>query len=178
MSTLDEWNRRYRAQDAIHDDPAPLLVQAAAGLPPGSALDLACGSGRNAAWLARQGWNVVAIDGAEEAIRLVRAHELPIDARVMDLETGAPLPFPDATFDLVAILYYLHRPLYAEASRVLKPGGVIVSAIRMRGIDRRYCVSEGELRGGFRGWEVVWEGEGEIAEIVVRKPECRMQNAE
>jgi SAM-dependent methyltransferase len=170
MATLDEWNRRYAARDAIHDDPAPLLVQAADGLTPGAALDLACGSGRNAAWLARCGWNVIAIDGAAEAIRLVRAHDLPIDARVLDLETGAPLPFADATFDLVAILYYLHRPLYAEAARVLRPGGILVSAIRMRGIDRKYCLSQGELRTAFAAWDVLHEREGEIAELIARKP--------
>lgn len=170
MATLDDWNRRYAAQEEINDDPAPLLVQAAEGLTPGSALDLACGAGRNAGWLARHGWSVVAIDGAEEAIRLVRAHDAAIDARVMDLETGTPLPFADATFDLVAILYYLHRPLYAEAARVLKPGGILVSAIRMRGIDRKYCVSQGELRMAFGAWDVLHEKEGEIAEIIARKP--------
>jgi SAM-dependent methyltransferase len=170
MPTLHEWNDRYSAPDDINDEPAPLLVQAAASLAPGHALDLASGAGRNAAWLARHGWNVVALDGADEAIRLVRAHGLDIDARVMDLETGAPLPFDDETFDLVAILYYLHRPLYAEAARVLKPGGILVSAVRMRGINSKYCVSQGELRTAFGAWDVLHEREGEIAEIIARKP--------
>lgn len=170
MSTLDEWNRRYAAQDELNDDPAPLLVQAAEGLTPGFALDLACGAGRNAAWLARHGWKVIALDGAVQAIGLVNAHDLDIDARVVDLETGAPLPFDDATFDLVAILYYLHRPLYAEAARVLKPGGILVSAIRMRGINRRYCVSQGELRAAFASYDILHDREGEIAELIARKP--------
>jgi SAM-dependent methyltransferase len=171
--SLEEWNERYRAGgrsgQALKDDPAPLLVEAVRDVPPGRALDLACGAGHNAAWLARNGWEVVALDGASEAIRLVDAHDAGVDARVVDLETGAPLPFPDATFDLVIILYYLHRPLFKEAARVLKPGGLFVSAIRMRGINRKYCVAQGELRVAFAGWEIVHEREGEIAEIVARK---------
>jgi SAM-dependent methyltransferase len=168
--SLDDWNRRYRAREEINDEPAPLLVGAASELAPGRALDLACGAGRNAAWLSRQGWDVVAIDGASEAIRIVHEHDPAIDARVLDLESGAPLPFPDESFDLVTILYYLHRPLLAEAKRVVKKGGVVITAIRMRGINPRFCVSQGELRSYFFGWNLLHEREGEIAEIVARRP--------
>lgn len=173
--SLEEWNERYRAREEIDDEPAALLVDAAGSLTPGRALDLACGAGRNAVWLARNGWNVVAIDGSLVAISILgqRAGTLPIETQVLDLETGAPLPFGDATFDLVTILYYLHRPLLREATRVLKPGGLFVIAIRMRGINRRYCVAQGELRVAFAGWEILHEREGEIAEIVARKPVAR-----
>lgn len=165
--SLEEWNERYRTREEIDDHPAPLLVDAAKGLAPGCALDLACGAGRNAIWLARNGWNATAIDGAEEAIRIVHEHDSSIDARVLDLETGAPLPFDDQTFDLVAILYYLHRPLFAEALRVVKRGGIIVAAARMRG---RYRVDPGELAQHFAGCKVLRSNEdGEIAEIVVRR---------
>jgi SAM-dependent methyltransferase len=164
--SLDEWNQRYRTRDDIDDEPAQLLVDAVRGLEPGRALDLACGAGRNAIWLAREGWEVVAIDGAEEAIRLVHEHEPSIDARVLDLETGAPLPFEDESFDLVLILYYLHRPLFAEAKRVLRPGGLLVTAARMKG---RFAARPGELVSLFEGWEVVHSREGEIGELVVRR---------
>ncbi|HEX7828733.1 MAG TPA: class I SAM-dependent methyltransferase, partial [Thermoanaerobaculia bacterium] len=107
--TLGEWNKRYRIREQLNDEPASLLVQAAETLAPGRALDLACGAGRNAVWLTRRGWNVVAIDGSSVAIDIVREHDASIDARVLDLETGAPLPFDNETFDLVAILFYLHR---------------------------------------------------------------------
>jgi SAM-dependent methyltransferase len=161
--SLDEWNRRYRAREELNHEPAELLVEAAASLPPGRALDLACGAGRNAVWLAGRGWEVVAIDGAEEAIKLVPG---PIEARVLDLETGDPLPFDDESFDLVAILFYLHRPLFAEAKRVLRRGGTIVAAARTRG---RYGVAPGELRTFFDDCDVVLDREGEIAEIVAVK---------
>jgi SAM-dependent methyltransferase len=169
VATIEEWNQRYRTRDELTHEPAPLLVRAAESLPPGRALDLACGAGQNAAWLSSRGWQVVALDGASEAIRLV--HELApgVDARVIDLETDAPLPFDDATFDLVAILFFLHRPLFAEARRVLRPGGVLVSAIRMSGISAKYCVAPGEMRGFVPGFEVMYEREAEIAEIVARK---------
>jgi SAM-dependent methyltransferase len=190
---LDEWNARYRSREAIDDEPAQLLVDATRELAPGRALDLACGAGRNAAWLARQGWDVVAIDGAEEAIRIVHEHdssgtpasppshgtaardaagpagETPafrIDARVLDLESDAPLPFDDASFDLVAILYFLYRPLFAEARRVVRPGGIVVTAVRTSGSFR---ASLDELRAAFAGWELLHESDGEIAELVARR---------
>ncbi len=163
-SPLDDWNLRYRNHEAFDDAPARLLVEATSSLEPGSALDLACGAGRNAVWLAERGWEVVALDGAEEAIRLVPKG---IDARVFDLETGAPLPFADESFDLVAILFYLHRPLFAEAKRVLRRGGMIVAAARTSG---RFGVAPGELRTFFEeDCEVLLDREDGVAEIVARR---------
>jgi SAM-dependent methyltransferase len=164
--TLDEWNERYRSGEEIQSEPAELLVDAASALPAGRALDLACGAGRNALWLASRGWEVVAIDGASEAIRLVREQDAAIDARVLDLEAIDRLPFEDASFDLVAILYYLHRPLFAEAKRIVRPGGTVVCAVRMRGT---YRVAPGELARAFEDCEIVRCTEGEIAEIVARR---------
>ena len=168
---LDDWNERYRSREELDTVPAPLLVRAAEGLAPGRALDLACGAGRNAVWLAERGWEVVAIDGAIEAIRIVdqRTGTLPVDARVMDLERGGELPFRDESFDLVAILYYLHRPLFAEARRVVKRGGIVVSAAKMRGT---YRIAAGELARHFEGFEVLHASEGEIAEIIARRPDA------
>jgi tellurite methyltransferase len=166
---LDEWNARYRSRDELDLTPARLLTDSAAALTPGRALDLACGAGRNALWLAQQGWDVTAIDGAEEAIRLVREHDAGIDTRVVDLESGAPLPFEDESFDLVVILYFLHRPLFAEAQRVVRAGGVVITAIRTSGINPRFCLSLEELRGEFFGWEVLHAAAGDTAELVVRR---------
>ena len=163
---LSEWNERYRSREEIGGEPAQLLVEAASALPPGRALDLACGAGRNAVWLASRGWDVVAIDGAAEAIRVVHEHGPAIDARVMDLERDAPLPFDDQSFDLVAILYYLHRPLFAEARRVVRRGGLVVCAVKMRGT---YRLGAGELAQHFEDFEVLRSSEGEIAELVARR---------
>jgi len=167
---LDEWNERYRSRDQLDLTPARLLVDIAKELIPGRALDLACGAGRNAFWLAQHGWDVTAIDGAEEAIRLLREHDDHIDTRVLDLESDAPLPFEDESFDLVVILYFLHRPLFAEAQRVLRPGGIVVTAIRTSGINPRFCLSLEELREEFSTCEVLHAAGGDTAELVVRKP--------
>ena len=168
--TPEEWNERYRAREEIDAEPARLLVDAVGGLKPAAplrALDLACGAGRNALWLASRGWEVVAIDGAAEAIRIVQERDPAIDARVMDLETNAPLPFDDESFDLVAILYYLHRPLFAEAKRLVRRGGMVVCAVKMHGT---YRVKPDELAQHFEDFEIVLSREGEIAELVARKP--------
>ncbi|HUR81934.1 MAG TPA: class I SAM-dependent methyltransferase, partial [Thermoanaerobaculia bacterium] len=139
----------------MHDrstTPAPLLVEAVRDLPPGRALDLACGTGRHAVWLAERGWEVIAIDASAEAIAALRERDPRVNAQVMDLEIGAPLPFDDESFDLVAILYYLHRPLFAEAKRVLKRGGTIVTIALMTG---RFKVAPGELASAFADYEIV-----------------------
>ncbi|HUP58869.1 MAG TPA: methyltransferase domain-containing protein [Thermoanaerobaculia bacterium] len=168
--TLEEWNGRYRSGEELDREPASQLVAAASDLPPGRALDLACGAGRNAIWLERRGWNVVAIDGASEAIRIVGERAPAIDARVLDLETNAPLPFDDESFDLVAVLFFLHRPLFPEAKRLVRRGGIVVAAMRTCGINPSYCVASGELAKHFRDFELLHEHEDEVAEIVARKP--------
>jgi SAM-dependent methyltransferase len=161
---LDEWNARYRNREELDHEPARILLEHAATLRPGRALDLACGAGRNAAWLARRGWKVTALDGAEEAIRLVPAG---IDARVFDLETGEPLPFEDESFDLVLILFYLHRPLFAEAKRVLKRGGTIIITALTRG---RFGAGPGELRTFFEEeFDIVLDRTEDVAELVATK---------
>lgn len=167
--SLEDWNRRYRSREEINSEPAPILVSAVSSVPAGRALDLACGAGRNAIWLARRGWDVVAIDGAREALRIVHELAPAIDARELDLETGVPLPFDDASFDLVTNLYYLHRPLFSEIRRLVRPGGLAVVAIRMRGIRPRFCIAPGELRQAFAGWTILHDEEREIAELVGRR---------
>jgi len=86
---IQEWNKRYRSRERATEDfasePVPLLAEAAGKSAPGRALDLACGTGRNALWLAERGWTVTAVDGAPTAIEILRrrAHDrgLTVDAR-------------------------------------------------------------------------------------------------
>jgi 2-polyprenyl-3-methyl-5-hydroxy-6-metoxy-1,4-benzoquinol methylase len=60
----ERWNRRYATGDRVHAlaMPSEFLVAEVADLAPGAALDLACGTGRNAVWLAQRGWRVTAVD--------------------------------------------------------------------------------------------------------------------
>jgi SAM-dependent methyltransferase len=138
-----------------------IVLATAASLPPGRALDLACGTGRNAIWLAERGWSVVGID------RVVENLPPEIDARVMDLETGAPLPFADESFDLVLIILFLHRPLFAEAKRVLRRGGTLITTAKTSG---RFAVAAGELRTHFEEWTIVHDRIHDVAELVAIKP--------
>lgn len=141
-----------------------IIGEAAELVKPGRALDLACGRGRNAVFLAQRGWSVVGIDIAPPALE-------SIDTRALDLERN-PLPFEDDSFDMVCIIHFLHRPLFAEARRVTRPGGVIVSAIHTvrSTMNPKYTVAIGELRSLFADWEILVNREDEIAEIVARKP--------
>ncbi len=138
-----------------------IVLATAASLPPGRALDLACGTGRNAIWLAERGWSVVGID------RVVENLPPEIDARVMDLETGAPLPFDDESFDLVLIILFLHRPLFAEAKRVLRRGGTLITTTKTSG---RFAAAPGELRTHFEEWTIVHDRIHDVAELVAIKP--------
>lgn len=163
---IEDWNARYRSTEEHDREPAALLVDAVRDLPPGRALDLACGAGRNAMWLADQGWDVVGVDGSSEAVGLLAASDPRVETHLLDLESGAPLPFPDSSFDLVAILYYLHRPLFAEAQRVVKAGGLIVTAALMTG---RFQIGRAEMAQHLSECEVLLSREDEVAEMIARK---------
>ncbi|HSR09367.1 MAG TPA: methyltransferase domain-containing protein [Bryobacteraceae bacterium] len=177
---LAAWEQRYRAQEEISEpSPNPLLVEAARSLPPGRALDLACGTGRNALWLAQHGWNVTAVDGSPTAIELLRqrAGDLPIATQIADLENGAYAIEP-GRYDLIAICYYLERKLFEPAKRGLIPGGILVAIALLAepGKDNSFRVEPGELPRTFEGWEILHHREGRdawqhnVAEIVARKP--------
>lgn len=98
------WDERYRAADLVWGAPPNRFVAAEfADAPPGRALDLACGEGRNALWLASQGWRVAAIDFSPVAIE--KARELDtralVDWQVADATTYSPAP----VFDLALVCY-------------------------------------------------------------------------
>ena len=133
-----DWDKRYRLKEHPASDfeagPTPLLVETAAALAPGRALDLACGAGRNALWLAEKGWEVTAVDGAPTAIEILRGRAaergLQIDAVVADLEKDE-FEIEPSRWDFVAICYYLQRNLFEPAKRGVAPGGVLISIVHM-----------------------------------------------
>ena len=145
------WDDRYRAGD-YPTGPSALVVEFVSPLPPGRALDLACGAGRHARWLAERGWEVVAVDNSREALALFPS------ARFMDVEVDR-LPFDDASFDLVLMIRFLHRPLFAEARRIVRPGGMVIATAKTTG---HFAVTPGELREAFAGMRVLREADGEI----------------
>ena len=179
---LDSWEEKYRERVAGLRPPDPLLVETASAVTPGRALDLACGTGRNALWLAQHGWKVAAVDGSASAIETLPAHAFAhnvcIDAHVADLEQGEYSVEP-THWDLIAICYYLQRDLFETAKQGLTPGGILVAIALMAEPGKEHSpfrVQPGELRGFFEDWEIQHYREGAdathgaVAEIVARRP--------
>jgi tellurite methyltransferase len=174
------WDERYRAEGTKYSAPTPLLVETAQKLKPGGALDLACGTGRNAVWLAEHGWTVTAVDGSASAIETLRQRCPAVDARAGDLEKHE-FAITEANWDLIAVCYYLQRDLFESVKRGVKPGGValvIVHMIEPGHEQSRFSVQPGELAKYFEGWEILHSYEGKprdpehkraVAEIVARK---------
>ena len=178
------WDERYRTE-GFEAAPNPLLIETAERLRPGKALDLACGTGRNALWLAEHGWSVTAFDGSPAAIEILRQRAsdkgLHLDARVADLESGQYRIEP-STWDLIAICYYLQRDLFEPAKQGVGPRGVILAIghITEPGEEPMHKrLKPGELESYFQGWEILHRYEGKpndtahqrpVAEIVARRP--------
>jgi SAM-dependent methyltransferase len=92
--------------------------------PDAEALDLACGRGRHARWLASLGCRVTALDRDAEALASLR--KLPgIDVLEFDLEQGI-WPFSPAAFDVIVVSRYLHRPLMPDLLSALRDDGVLI----------------------------------------------------
>lgn len=114
-SEPSDWVRRF----------APLVRQG------GSILDVASGSGRNARWLAEQGWQVEAVDRDQTALSSM--HELVnINTHQADIEHGQ-WPYAGRQFDAIVVCRYLHRPLLPLLARSLAPDGVLIYETFMRG---------------------------------------------
>jgi len=133
----EDWNRRYAAQDFIWTvEPNRFLVAGVADLPAGRALELASGEGRNAVWLAEQGWTVRAVDfsdvATEKGKRLAAARNVAdrVDFQVADLRDHTP---EARRFDLVALTYLQIpladlAPILVRAARAVAPGGTFLLA--------------------------------------------------
>ena len=118
------WDERYAAADRVWSrGPNQFVATALAGLPPGDALDLACGEGRNASWLAGLGWRVTAIDFSPVAV--ARAQRLAEEAGVsVNFVVGDVLSAPLPEADLVVIAY-LHLPAEPRRRAVRRAWGCL-----------------------------------------------------
>jgi ubiquinone/menaquinone biosynthesis C-methylase UbiE len=129
----EHWDERYGTEELIWKaEPNRFLVEELDALPPGRALDLACGEGRNAVWLASKGWRVTGADfsraGLAKAQRLATDRGVEVTWVEADVVEWRP---PTASFDLVVVMY-LHLPAeqrrraLAHAAAALAPGGVLL----------------------------------------------------
>jgi SAM-dependent methyltransferase len=129
----EDWNERYRTEELIWKaDPNRFLVEDLDALVPGRALDLACGEGRNAVWLASKGWHVTGVDfsraGLAKARRLATDRGVEVTWVEADVVEWQPSP---ASFDVVVVMY-LHLPseqrrqTLSRAAAALAPGGTLL----------------------------------------------------
>lgn len=162
---------------------ADLLPRPVSGRPAPRALDLACGTGRHALWLAAAGLATTALDRDAALIADLRDEAarrgLAVDARVCDLEQ-AGVSLGDAAYDLVVVFRYLHRPLFDAIRRALRPGGVLVyetftvaQAARGRPSNPAFLLEYGELSSLVAPLRVLRAREGDfdgalVASVVAR----------
>jgi SAM-dependent methyltransferase len=127
------WDERYRGDDyAFGTDPNEFVVAATGDWPPGRALDLGSGEGRNAVWLAARGWDVTAVDvsprGMQKANDLAAIAGVDVELVTADLTAYEP---EAGTYDLVLLSYVQVPPgvrtaIHAAAIVALAPGGRVV----------------------------------------------------
>jgi SAM-dependent methyltransferase len=187
---MADWDERYRRGEHIIREPMPLLARVVETLKPGRALDLACGPGRHAIFLAQRGWRVTAVDASRVGIELLKKNALAsgvlVDARVADLERNG-FEIEREAYHLIGVFYYLQRDLFPRIRAGVKAGGIVIAAIHMMDdspdahpVNEDYLLQPGELRAEFRDWEIMHDYEGSstegghkrrTAEIVARKSE-------
>lgn len=151
----------------------------------GDALDVACGRGRNALWLAERGLKTLAVDRDADLVREVNEEAarrvLPLRAEVVDLENGR-VPFERSAHDVIVVVHYLHRPLFPPLIEALRPGGLLVyetftraQAARGKPTNLAFLLEPGELIELVRPLEVLASREGDyegrmVASVIARRP--------
>jgi 2-polyprenyl-3-methyl-5-hydroxy-6-metoxy-1,4-benzoquinol methylase len=113
------WDGFYQEREHVWSGrPNPLLVREVASLTPGTALDLGCGEGADAIWLAEQGWRVTAVDISETALdrAAARAMEAGIRDGIVWTRHDLSQSFPAGVFDLVSAQFF-HSPVAAADER-------------------------------------------------------------
>ena len=137
MSTEVEqfWEQHYGAAERVWSGRAnATLVDVVQDLPPGAALDLGCGEGGDAVWLALRGWQVTAVDVSRTALQRADEHagQAGVAERVRTERHELGRTFPDGAYDLVSACF-LHSPVelpredvMRSAAAAVAPGGLLV----------------------------------------------------
>jgi SAM-dependent methyltransferase len=161
----DDWNQRYEGAELVWTiRPNRFLVAEVEGMQPGRALDLACGEGRHAIWLAGLFWDVRAVDFSDVAIakgrQLAEKHAVRVEWEVADLTEYVPEP---ESADL-AIVFYLQvpaedrTPILRRAAAAVAPGGTfLLVAHHSRNLEHGH--------GGPKSPEVLYSPEDVVADL-------------
>jgi SAM-dependent methyltransferase len=156
----ERWDAKHAAADESRP-PDPFFLRALGGLAnlaPGTAIDLAAGSGRQALELARRGWRTLAVDvspvGLARLVQRAGREGLRLETREQDLETD---PLPRGPFDLAVVVDYLDRALLARLHEIVPVGGHLIACTYT--VDREgrhpslaHCLERGELARGIPGF--------------------------
>lgn len=199
-STGAKWDERFRLGEhgAAEIDPIlslskkywPLLATAQDARP--TALDAACGAGRHSVFLASEGFRVTAVDlsaeGLTQARQLAASRKVSIETQQADLEAEG-VDLGESLYDLVAVCFFLHRPLFPALWRAVRPGGLVVyktySVDQLkypgRPCHRMHMLEHNELLREFADFRVLyyteeWEGKGTAA-LIAQKPGSPTQPA-
>jgi 2-polyprenyl-3-methyl-5-hydroxy-6-metoxy-1,4-benzoquinol methylase len=182
----ERWNAKYAERGGSADlKPPEWLVKHVADLPPGRALDLACGLGSTAIWLAERDWQVTAVDispvGLEAARKAAEVRGVDVEWIATDLDDWTPAL---AAYDLVTVFRFLDRKtLPARIAASLRPGGRLLyetfvapdfGAASSHVRNPAFVLQPGELPQLFSGLQVVeYEmtdvGGERIASLAARK---------
>jgi len=162
---VERWNRKYSNGNPNPDfEPDSLLKNHVHLLDDGGiALDVACGVGHNAIFLAQRGYDVIAVDGSVVGLNFcreaIRREGLHVSLIAADLDR---FPLPPEYFNLVLVVRFLHRPLVAQLKRAIKPGGLIIyqtfnsNHLRVKpDFKREYLVDHGELSEWFADFQLI-----------------------
>jgi tellurite methyltransferase len=186
QSDRARWDSKYAArQGPAHFEPNQLLIDYRHLLTGGRALDLACGFGGNALFLASLGYQVDAVDvsgvGLAQARAEARRRGLHLNLVQADLVRWW---VPEACYDLIVVFFYLNRELALPLAQGLNRGGLLFQANRnlrylnvRPGFSRDYLLRPGELRllAIDAGLELLYNaenppGQGHDSQIIARRP--------
>jgi SAM-dependent methyltransferase len=179
------------AADGFASTPSEFLIEALKGRAPGAALDVGTGQGRNAIWLAAQGWDVTGVDISGVGLTAARANAGKAGVVIKTVKAAyADYDFGTAKWDLVAMIFAwapVAEPGFVDRiNRALRPGGVIVFEHFVKDEEHPYPpmvrpLGPGQLRELFAGFEITfyeeregigdWGGPGSgLVRMVARRP--------
>jgi SAM-dependent methyltransferase len=150
---VERWNRILTAEKpAFNTKPNEFLMQMAQGRKPGTALDVGMGQGRNAIWLAQQGWDVTGFDPADKAVAQAQQTADKLGVRLKtEIKGVEDFAFGESRWDLILVSYAGGREFAATLEKALKPGGVLIiegfhrDATKGRSIGPAVVFDTGEL---------------------------------
>jgi SAM-dependent methyltransferase len=124
---LEKWNQRYAEDSYRKGNPVTLVEDWLPEIPVGKALDVACGAGRNALYLARFGHRVDAIDISPEGLKIARQRAAEQDLEINWIAHDFDQPFDfDTDYDLILVMWYVNLALVTRLCGCLAPGGYLI----------------------------------------------------